>query len=175
MEEKNKQSRVWVSSKRKKGEVCDTFLAFGAFVGERERVFERNSHKVTRNADLSSHDGQPGLWVHTSKQSASPDFYWLPCSVNFSVLPPSLDWLLLLILGPSFRRPLQVSWEISRASPLCGFRTKTDKGIFWLALTHIHENECHPSCHKGVAWLVLYKSSELLNTYTSDNCYRYKR
>ena len=29
---KNKQSRAWVSSKRKKGEVCDTFLAFCASV-----------------------------------------------------------------------------------------------------------------------------------------------
>ena len=31
--------------------------------------------------------------------------------------------------------PLPVSWEISRASPLCEFHTKTDKGILWLALT----------------------------------------
>ena len=34
-------------------------------VSYRERVFERNSHKVTRNADSSSHVGQPGLWVRT--------------------------------------------------------------------------------------------------------------
>ena len=31
-EKKNKQSQAWVSSKHKKGEVCDTFLAFCASV-----------------------------------------------------------------------------------------------------------------------------------------------
>ena len=57
----NKQTRTWVSSKRKKGEACDTFQAFCASVGWHERVFNRNSHKATRNADSSSHVGQPGL------------------------------------------------------------------------------------------------------------------
>ena len=47
-------------------------------------------------------------------------------------------FLLLTSLGPSFPRPLPVSWEISRASPLNIFRAKTDKGIFWLAHTHTH-------------------------------------
>ena len=83
---------------------------------------------------------------------------WLPCSVEFSVLLPSLDcrlpltsvdclvlslarslpWSLLLNLGPSFPRPLPGLREISRASPLCVFRAKTEKGIFWLAFTHTH-------------------------------------
>ena len=62
----NKQTWTWVSSKRKKGEVCDTFLAFCASVGEHERVFERNSHIVTRNVYSSSHVGQTGLWIHSS-------------------------------------------------------------------------------------------------------------
>ena len=49
-----------LSSKHKKGKVCDAFLAFCAFVGLHERVFERNFHKATRKADSSSHVGQPG-------------------------------------------------------------------------------------------------------------------
>ena len=94
-------------------------------------------------------------WVPTSLQSptlsnwlpcsasfswltASSDFCRLPCSVDWSVLPPSLFWFLLLTLEPFFPRPLPVSWEISRASPLCRFRAKTDKRIYWLALTHTH-------------------------------------
>ena len=33
----------------------------------------------------------------------------VPCSADCPVLPPSLDWLLLLTLGPSFPRPLPAS------------------------------------------------------------------
>ena len=50
----------------------------------------------------------------------------------------------------AFPRLLPVSQEISRASPLCRFRAKTDKGILGLALTHTHRNECHLSCYNFV-------------------------
>ena len=63
---------------------------------------------------------------------SSLDYRLPPTSVDWSVLPPSLDWLLLLRDLP-FPRPLPDSWEISHASPLCGFHAKTDKGIHWLA------------------------------------------
>ena len=64
---KNKQEWTWVSSKRKKGDVFDTFLALLCICGYRERVSERNSHTIIRNADWSSRAGRPGLWVHKSK------------------------------------------------------------------------------------------------------------
>ena len=68
---------------------------------------------------------------------------WSPfCPALISRLTPSLDCNLILTalscqlsLGLSFPRPLPVSWEISRANPLGGFRTKTNKGILWLAPT----------------------------------------
>ena len=57
----NKQSQTWVSSKHKKGKVCDTCVAFCASMGYCKHVFERNSHTATRNADSFSHAGQPGF------------------------------------------------------------------------------------------------------------------
>ena len=107
-------------------------VAFCASVDYRKRVFERNSHKVTRNAESSSHVGQPRLWVHRLLLQLS--------SADCLVLSTSLFCLLLLTApGPSFSCLLQVSWEISRAIPLCGFRAKTDKVILWLAITHTHK------------------------------------
>ena len=50
-------------------------------------------------------------------------------------LTPLFCWLLWDLAFPCL---LPVSSEISRTSPLCGFRTKADKGI----LTHIHRNKC---------------------------------
>ena len=110
-------------------------------------------HKVTRNADSSSHVDQPRLWIHTSQQSASPDICWLLFPVYFSVLLSSLFWFPLCsasftLLSAS---PTSVDSgtfllssssgleEISRAiifSRQLFSRAKTDKGIFWLALTH---------------------------------------
>ena len=66
--------------------------------------------------------------------SPSPDFCWLPWNLAFPCLLPA-------------------SQEISRANPFRKpfplFHAKTDKGIFWLALTytHTHRNECYLSCH----------------------------
>ena len=65
--------------------------------------------------------------VHTSWQSPALSCR-LPCSVYWSVLPPSLHFpTSLFCLGPSFPRPLPVSWEISRASSCCGFAPKETK------------------------------------------------
>ena len=104
-EKNNKQIQTWVSSKRKKGEVCDTFLAFCASVGYRESVFGPNSHTPTRNADSSSHVGQPSLWSTgpCNYLLSSLDFCWLlspadcPCSIDCSVLSTAL---VSLALGP---------------------------------------------------------------------------
>ena len=97
-----------------------------------------------------------------SSRLSSLDFRRPPTSVDCLVLPTALFCPLLLSLvssllssllfslWPSFPRPLPTSWEISSSSPLSGFRTKTDKGIFWLALTHTHRNKCHLSCHISI-------------------------
>ena len=90
-EKKNKQARTWVSSKRKKWKVFDTFLAFCASVGYRERVSERNSNTATRNADLSSRVGWPCFWVHRSHLFAEQ----LPF-FNRHSSPTSVDCLLPL-------------------------------------------------------------------------------
>ena len=135
------QSRTWVSSKRKKGEVCDTFLAFCASVGYCERVFERNSHKVTRNADSSSHVDQPGLWVHTSEQSTFPQLLLNALSCR---LPRSLVSYSLSLSGtfiPSF------SSGLSRK--LFVWVSRQNRQRDPLSDTHTHRNECHPSRHNN--------------------------
>ena len=73
-----------------------------------------------------------------------------PTSVDWSVLSTGVFCPLLLtalscrlFLGPSVPCPLLVSWEISCASPLCGFRVKTDKGILRLAPTPTEINATH--------------------------------
>ena len=68
----------------------EKFVTLSYSVSYRERVFEWNSHKVTRNANSSSHVGQTSLWFQTSNQSALLDFRWLLSPVEFSFLPPSL-------------------------------------------------------------------------------------
>ena len=114
---KNKQSRVWVSSKRKKEEVCDTFLVFCASVSQRERVLERNSPQNHEECwlILSHWPIQPestGSSCSLSRPSASLDFCRLVCFVRFSWQTPSLQlWDL-----PS-PRPLLVSREILPVSP----------------------------------------------------------
>ena len=83
-----KQTRAWVSSRRKKGEGSDTFLSS---VSYRDRVFERNSLKVPRNADVDCSIRSTAL------------FCWLLGSISFSwllrsVLSSSVDWRALLFL-----------------------------------------------------------------------------
>ena len=119
--------------------------------------------KPQRNADLSSRIGQPGICRSTGLSSRLSGFCWLVSSLpdshlltdSFSWQQPSLDCDLLLtalscrlVSGTFLSSSSPVSWEISRSIPLCGFCAKTDKGIFWLALTYTHRNKCHPSCHK---------------------------
>ena len=61
---------------------------------------------------------------------------WLTCSVDWSLLLPSADCSVLPTVSGTFLP--SVSWDISRAGPLCGFRAKTDKGIVGLAPKHTH-------------------------------------
>ena len=135
--------------------LCICRLSRGWWLCGNFALFERNSHKVTRNADSSSHVGQPGVWIHTPSSCSillTALFCWLLSSAFFSILLWSLDcrlppdtfssfsWLVLsLQLWDLPSLVLFRSRRKSRAQTLfCGFRAKTDKGIFWLALTHTH-------------------------------------
>ena len=142
-EKKKKQSRAWVSSKRKNGEVCGTFYAFCVL-----------SWACTWPKFSQSHQECWLIFLRWPTCYLSPqvlavaclDHQLPPTSVDYSLMSTTLFYRLALVssasssvlLGPSFPRPLPVSWEVSRTCPLCGFHTKTDKGIFWLALTHTH-------------------------------------
>ena len=137
----NKQTRTLVISKRKKGEVYDTFLAFCASVSYREREFEQNSHKVTRNVGSSLHVCQPGLWAHWSKQSAFPRLLLTALTCRLS----SLFWSLFSavhfgtsdVTGDLARKPfVWVSHQNRQRNHLTG--------------THPHpypHNECPTSWH----------------------------
>ena len=128
-----------------------------------------NSHKATSGADLTSRIGPPGICRSTGPSSCLSDFCWLVSSLPDSHLPdwPVLStgpfyslsffsWLLshadCPLLLPAFfcllsdlpsLVQLSVSWEISRAGPLCGFRAKTDKGILWMAPSHRETDATH--------------------------------
>ena len=125
-------------------------VSLRASTGNRRRVFERNSHKITRNADSSSHVCHPDLsapvlavtflllTIGFPRLLSTVLFCRLVCSLPWFLLLSSLEWLLLLTLGSSFPRPLPVSLEIWRTNPLCGFCAKTDKSILWLVPTPTH-------------------------------------
>ena len=119
---RNKQTRTWVSSKRKKGEVCDTFLAFCVLSRACIRAKFRQIHQEPLGPHILA-VGFPRLLLTT-----------LSCR-----LPCPADCPVLFSRGPSFPRPLPVSWEISRTSPLCGFRAKTD----WHLPTPTETNATH--------------------------------
>ena len=149
-EKKNKQSRAWVYSKRKKGEVYD-ILCRSPWICMLSRVCIRakfpQSHKemLTHLLTLANTSSQStGSNSNLSRASASLDFCRLPCSLDWSVKSTTLDWLLLNSSG-TFLPSSSSLWEISRR--LCGFRAKIDKGIFWLALIHTYRYECLTSCH----------------------------
>ena len=124
-----------------------SFGTFPAFCGYHERVPERNSHTATRTTDSFCRVGRP-VSAATSLTVAFP---WQSLTAVCSVL-----WDL------SFPRLLPVSKEISHASPLSGFRAKTDKGIFWLALNHtnIHRTNAH-HCATAIAWIDFKKTHDI--------------
>ena len=134
-----KQTRTWVSSKCKKGEVCDTFLAFCKLSRACIRAKFLQIHKKCWHILLR--------WPirHLSPLVQAPALFCrLVCSLPWSLLPSSVDSRSFL---PSSSSGL---WEISRTSPLCGFHAKTDKRIFWLALTDTHiTNAQHRVSHRS--------------------------
>ena len=80
----------------------------------------------------------PGTLTHALVLA---DLAFVPTSPNSSLQqPPFSDCCQLLSVNCSGTLSFL---KISCKSPLCGFRTKTDKGILWLALTHTHRTNAH--------------------------------
>ena len=162
----NNHGLGFASSVRREKSV--TLLCILCFCGIMRACTRAKLPQAASNADLPSRVGQPGFCRSTGLSSHLYDFCWLVSSLPSSQLLTGLFCPLLLTdsfssaLGPSFPRPLPVSWEISRASPLCGFRAKTDKRIFWVALSYTHRNECHPSCHT-ITWQPRLEKSQCIN------------
>ena len=111
------------------GEVCDTFCAYC----ELTRAYTR-AKTLTKPLEMLINPASVGqqvlavVFLTSVLLSSLPCFYFcrLSCSIDCPLLRPSADCL-LSSLGPSFPRPLPVSWEISRAGPLSEFRAQTDK------------------------------------------------
>ena len=115
-----------------RGEKLVTLLCILCFCGLTRACTRAKLPQAKSNADLSSRVGQPGMCRSTCLSSRLSDFCWLVFSLPYSHLLTDFPLTALscrLCLGPSFLRPLPVSLE---ASPLYGFRAKTDKGILWL-------------------------------------------
>ena len=74
---------------------------------------------------------------------------WLTCPIDWSLLLPSADCVLLLTdLSCRLISGTYVSssfWSCGRS--LCGFRAKTDKGILWLAPTHTEMDATYSVTH----------------------------
>ena len=141
----NKQTRTWVSSKRKRTELV-TLLCSSPCIC-----------RLSQTCILCETSTKPlGMLTHflTVFSALLPSSYCLLLPTMFfsaqlskahcSLLPSFVNWPSLSSLRPSFSRPLPVSWEISCSCPLCRFRAKTDKEI--LSGTHTNRNECWPSC-----------------------------
>ena len=155
---KNKQTRTWVCSKCKKEEVCDIFVQLCVSVGQRERVFEQNSHKpwamptyllaLVNPASVGQQVLAVAFQTFVDRSPLCPALIsWL----TFSWLHSPADCSLLLTVSFS------LLWDLyslvqsrgrSHARALCvGFTPKQIKGSSdWHTHTHPH-NECPASCN----------------------------
>ena len=148
------ETRTWVSSKRKKGEVYVTLCILWANVSVYSNEILTSHYQCWHLLALVN-QASVGQQILAVVFLTSVDF--LLCPASIFLLPPSADcvlfwtaissllssalpWLSLSSLWPSFLPPLPVSREISLSSPLCGFRAKTDKEILWLAPTKMEMN-----------------------------------
>ena len=154
MEEKNNHG-LWLVLSAREGGVCDTFVLLSvhlqAITGGYLRETSTKPLGMLTYLIALVNPASVGQQVLAAAFLTSVDWSplcpglisWPTRSVNWSLLLSSADCVLLASLGPSFPRPLPVSWEISRTGPLCGFRAKTDKGILWPASTHTETNATH--------------------------------
>ena len=154
----NKQTQTWISFKRKKREVCDTFLAFY----ELSQVCIQ-SEILTKGSGMLTH---PFTLANPPSGSTDPS--------SCSLLPTVVFCrLLLTALGPSFPHLLPVSWKISRAISLSWFRTKTDKGIIWMAFTHTHTDTTNfqhrVTLYRHIQQRLMIRRTILIETVTANN------
>ena len=154
----NKQTQTWVSSKCKKGEVCNTFLAFcelsWAYIWAKFPQCHQECWLIF-SSWLSQH-----LRPHIPAVACSllvtalfcpllcfASFSWLSASPNFCQLPCSLPWSLLLWDVSSL--VLFRSCGRSRTQSLCvGFTPKQTKGSS--DLHSYPHNKCPISCHNSI-------------------------
>ena len=131
-----------------RGGVCDTFVQLSvhlqAIVGV---YFVWNFHKATRNTDSSL--VCPVLSSFSLPPSANCVLLWT--AISNRLFSSALLCLSLSSLGPTFPPPLLVSCS----GPLCGFCTKTDKEILWVAPSQTEMNASH--CVTMYALNVLYE------------------
>ena len=145
----NKQTRTWVSSKRKKGIRLWHFWAFC----ELTRACTR-AKTLASNADLSSLIGQPSLCKSTGLSShlsdfcsslfsallSSPDCLLLLSFVDCSLLLPSADWP---SLGPSFPRPSGHVGNLKRRPFVWVSRQSSQRDL--LTGSHAHQHNEYPT------------------------------
>ena len=111
--EKKKQTWTWVSSKRKKGEICDTFEQL--FVDQQAISSVYSSEIPTKSPGMQGVDCSLQSTALFCPLLCSAFLPRLSASYDFCRLPCSVDCFFYSLLGPSFPRLLPVLWEISRA------------------------------------------------------------
>ena len=96
----NERTRTWVSSKRKKWGIYDTFVQLFVHL-------QANAGKYLHETSTKP------LGMLTHLLTVSFSFSWLHSQANCVVLPTVVNFLSLSSLGPFFSHPLPVSQEIS--------------------------------------------------------------
>ena len=169
----NEQTRTWVSSKRKKGEVYLTLCILRANVSVYSNEI-LTSYKQCWYLLALVNPVSVGQQVLAVVFLTSVDSVLCPASI-FSLLPSAncvllwaatssqlfsyallVNWLSLSSLGLSFPPPLSVSREISPSDLLCGFCAKTDKEILWPAPIQTEMNTTY--CVTNLQWLIWHKT-----------------
>ena len=165
-EKENKKRRTWVSSKRKKGDVCNSLHSFLCICELSRACTQAKFPQGTLTHPLTlvnPTSGTTGPCSRLSRSSDSSDFCWLlspsDCPVLSTAFFCSANCLLLLaasfclllwpclplssfdLVGNLALKPfVWVSRQNRQNDPLTGTHTDT------------HRNECHPSCHNSKAF-----------------------
>ena len=99
---KNNHGLGLAPSARSRWHFCAALRAFAGYCG---RVFVRNFHKATMNADLSSRVGQPGICRSTGPSSRLSDFCWRVSTLPWSHLWTDLFCRLVSVASFNWLRP----------------------------------------------------------------------
>ena len=133
-EQTNKQTQTWVSSKRKKEKIYVTPLCSFSCICRLSRAC------ILRETSTKPRGMLTHLWLCSLTTSFCwPSFPWTAISSRTS---SSLSTGSLCLLSDF---PSLLHFQ-SHGRSLCGFRTKTDKEIIWVASTQMETN-CYALCH----------------------------